>query len=150
MYNTLFVQHLICTTPHMYKTWIYNTSLVQNSYVQHLICTTPWIHNTWIYNTLNIQQLEYTIALWHLLKLYILWIFLRGRGEWGLLYVRLMTRPTFVAPSKKDRLGFLSIGWPKKLWYVHVFMSTAFFSLLSPPGYILYLGATIEKNTRFT
>ena len=68
LYNTLDVQHLVCTTSHLY-----NTSYVQNLDIQQLtctklICTTPHLYNTLDtqhldIQHLDIQHLEYT-TLW--------------------------------------------------------------------------------------
>ena len=134
----------------MYKTWIYNTSLVQNSYVQHLICTTPWIHNTWIYNTwiyntLNIQHIEYKIAQWPiinprapLLELYFLLIVC------SCVYVKRVFF-SIVAPSIIDILG----ATIEKKHAVQGFSWTyqslkggplgKFWALSCPPIYMLYI-----------
>ena len=60
LYKTLDVQHLVCTTSHLY-----NTSFVQNLDIQQLtctklMCTTPHLYNTLDTQHLDIQHLKYT------------------------------------------------------------------------------------------
>ena len=53
LYKTLDIQHLVCTTYHLY-----NTSFVQNLYIQQLICTTLTFTTSHLYNTLDTQHLD--------------------------------------------------------------------------------------------
>ena len=53
LYNTLNVQHLVCTTSHLY-----NTSFVQNLDVQQLTCTKLMCTTPHLYNTLDTQHLD--------------------------------------------------------------------------------------------